>query len=449
MKLTDQFGNAVSTRNRTALDLYDQAVGQLGVYRADPMATIDEALAAEPDFIMGHCFKAGLLATTTERGNEAGIAASLEAAERHLGLALERERMHLAAARAWLARDFTGAAKLYGDISAEYPRDLFALQVAHLSDFFMGHSTMLRDRPAQVLHAWGERDPQRGLVLGMHAFGLEECGAYDDAEALGRRALELNPQDIWAAHAVAHVLEMRGQTRLGIDWIKNTAPGWSESNFFAFHNWWHLALCHLDEENYEPVLALYDTRIRPVPSRVAGEMIDASALLWRLRLRHVDVGDRWAELAASWQALGDDGYYSFNDIHALMAFLATGEARQVRRIMEGLEAAARRSDTNGMMSREVGLPMARALCAFERQDYEIAIDELQRIRGFAQRFGGSHAQRDLLQLTATEAALRAGRHSLARALVGERLTLKPRSGFNRQLLERAQVLGTDEDTRAA
>ena len=449
MKFADQFGNAVSTRNRTALDLYNQAVAQLAVYRSDPLATIDQALAAEPDFIMGHCFKAGLLATTSERGNEAGIAASLEAAERHVGLALERERMHLAAARAWLARDFAGAVRLYGDISAEYPRDLFALQVAHLFDFLLGHSTMLRDRPAQVLHAWGERDPQRGLVLGMHAFGLEECGAYDDAEALGRRAIELNSQDVWAAHAVAHVLEMRGQTRLGIDWIRNTSPGWSENNFLAFHNWWHLALFHLDEENYESALAVYDTRVRPAPSRVAGEMVDASALLWRLRLRHVDVGDRWTDLAASWEALGDDGYYSFNDVHALMAFLATGNARQVCRIMDGLEAAAHRSDTNGMMSREVALPMARALCAFERQDYEIAVDELQRIRAFAQRFGGSHAQRDLLQLTATEAALRAGRRSLARALIGERLALKPRSEFNRQLLERTQVLGTDEDTRAA
>ena len=120
-----------------------------------------------------------------------------------------------------------------------------------------------------------------------------------------------------------------------------------------------------------------------------------------------------SELAKSWEALGDDGYYAFNDVHALMAFLATGDQRQVDRIVDGLEAAARRPDTNGMMSREVGLPVARALCAIERQDYEITIDELQRARAFANRFGGSHAQRDLLQLTATEAAVRAGRRSLA------------------------------------
>ena len=278
MELTDQFGNTVSTRNRTALDLFDQAVKQLATYRADPMATIEEALAIQPDFVMGHCFKAGLLATTSERGNEAGITAALEAAERHVGVALERERMHINAARAWLTRDFAGAAKLYGDISAEFPRDLFALQVAHLFDFLLGNSTMLRDRPAQSLYAWGDRDPNRGLLLGMHAFGLEECGVYDDAEAIGRRAMELNPADVWAAHAVAHVLEMRGQTRLGCEWIKSTAPGWSEQNFLAFHNWWHLALFHLDDDNPEDALRVYDTRIRPAPTRVAGEMVDASAI---------------------------------------------------------------------------------------------------------------------------------------------------------------------------
>lgn len=449
MNLADRFGNAVSTRNRAALDLYDQAVAQLNFYRIDPIATIDQALAHDPGFVMGHCFKAGLLATTSERGSEPGIAAALEAAERHVGNALDRERMHLNAARSWLARDFAGAAKLYGDISTEYPRDLLSLQIAHLFDFLLGHSTMLRDRPAQVLHAWGDKDAQRGLVLGMHAFGLEECGAYDEAEASGRRAMDLSPNDVWAAHAVAHVLEMRAQTRSGIDWVRNTAPGWQDENFLAFHNWWHLALFHLDEEDYDSALVIYDTRIRPASTRVAGEMVDASALLWRLHLRNVDVGDRWAELAGSWEQLGDDGYYAFNDVHALMAFLATGNQRQVQRVMDGLNAAARRPDTNGIMSRDVGLPAARALCAFERQDFEVAIDELQRVRPFAHRFGGSHAQRDLLQLTVTEAAFRAGRRSLARALVAERLALKARSEFNRSLVERLQLFGGDENTRAA
>lgn len=442
MNLIDQLGNAVSARHRIALDLYDQAVTQFAFYRTDPIATIDEALGLDPSFIMGHCFKAGMLATSSEQGCEAAIAAALAAAERHVGHALERERMHLNAVRAWLGRDFAGAAKLYGDICAEYPRDFLALQIAHLMDFLLGHASMLRDRPAQALRAWGAADPLRGAILGMHAFGLEECGAYDDAEAIGRRAIELNPPDIWAAHAVAHVYEMRGQTRVGIDFLEKSAPDWSRHNFLAFHNWWHLALFHLDEGDCGTALALYDTHIRPAATCVAGEMVDASALLWRLRLRGIDVGERWNELARSWEALGDAGYYAFNDAHALMAFLATGNQRQSRRILEGLDAAARRKDTNAMMSREVGLPVARALQAFDGQDFEITVDELQRVRAFAHRYGGSHAQRDLLQLTATEAALRAGRSSLARALIAERLAHKPQSLFNRQLLERAQLLAS-------
>jgi hypothetical protein len=187
------------------------------------------------------------------------------------------------------------------------------------------------------------------------------------------------------------------------------------------------------------VLDLYDTRIRTPGSRIALEMIDASALLWRLRLRGADVGDRWNELADTWEAFGEDGYYAFNDVHALMAFLASGREHQVRRVMSALTAASARFDTNGMMSREVGLPAARALSAFERRDYEMAIEDLLRVRGHANRFGGSNAQRDLLNLTLIEAALRAGRLSLARSLAAERLSLKPDSPFNRRMLRLTEI----------
>lgn len=437
--LQDAHGNAVSTRSRAALDLYDKAAAQLSVYQVDPVATIDAALQEDPSFVMGHCFKASLLVTTTERAVEPAIAASLEAAERHVGHALPRERMYIGAARAWLAHDFAGAVKLFGDIAIEHPRDLFALQVAHVCDFFMGQASQLRDRPAQALPAWGSDDPRRGIVLGMHAFGLEECGNYAQAEKEGRRAVELNPADGWAAHAVAHVYEMEGRTERGVDWLQSSSAGWSPGSFFAYHNWWHLALYRLESEDYAGALALYDTRVRTPGSRVALEMIDASALLWRLRLRGVDVGDRWRDVADSWEAFGEDGYYAFNDVHGIAAFLATGRDGEVRRVMAALEKAAARFDTNGMMSREVGLPIARALCAFERRDYEMAIEDLLRVRGHAHRFGGSNAQRDLLNLTLIESALRAGRAPLARALAAERLSLKPESPFNRRMLRLSET----------
>jgi tetratricopeptide (TPR) repeat protein len=439
MTLADAHGNVVSTRSRAALDLYDRAAALFSRYQIDPLAKIDAALAEDPSFVMGHCFKASLLATTTEQAAEPAMAAALEAAERHVGQALPRERMYIGAARAWLARDFAGAVKLFGDIAVEYPRDLFALQIAHLGDFYLGQASQLRDRPAQALRAWGENEPARGFILGMQAFGFEETGDYRRAEQAGRRAVELHAQDSWAVHAVAHVFEMQGQTGQGIDWLESTSTAWAPDNFFAFHNWWHLALYHLDREDFASVLEVYDSHIRTAGSRIVVEMIDATALLWRLRLRGADVGDRWRELADAWQGFSEAGYYAFNDIHALAAFLAAGRDAEVRRVMTALQESSARFDTNGMMSREVGLPVARALCAFERGDHEMAIEDLLRVRGHAHRFGGSHAQRDLLNLTLLEASLRARRNSVTQALAAERLALKPASPFNRRMLRMSET----------
>ena len=69
------------------------------------------------------------------------------------------------------------------------------------------------------------------------------------------------------------------------------------------------------------------------------------------------------------------------------------------------------------------------------------------IRTIANRFGGSHAQRDLVHLTLVEAALRSDQGKLARALVAERTQLKPSSPFNWQLM--ARVLELNGDVSAA
>jgi hypothetical protein len=92
------------------------------------------------------------------------------------------------------------------------------------------------------------------------------------------------------------------------------------------------------------------------------------------------------------------------------------------------------------MTREVGLPASRAIVAFGRGDYASAIEALEPVRLAAYRFGGSHAQRDILGLTLVEAALRGGQARLARALAAERMNVKPSSQFNRALTERTRAM---------
>jgi hypothetical protein len=191
------------------------------------------------------------------------------------------------------------------------------------------------------------------------------------------------------------------------------------------------------------VLKLYDTKVRREDlSSLLLEWIDASALLWRLRLEGVDVGARWQSLAKSWERTADDGFYAFNDLHAMMAFLGAGRTDDVARTLASMRRTASEDSDNGSMTRAVGLPLAEAFVAFDAGNYAETVDKIGAVRGIAQRFGGSHAQRDILSLTMLHAALRAGTQPVAEALAAERLAHKPESPWARALSKRAQAIGT-------
>ena len=89
------------------------------------------------------------------------------------------------------------------------------------------------------------------------------------------------------------------------------------------------------------------------------------------------------------------------------------------------------------MTRNVGLPLAKAMLAFADGDYARTIELGLPVRDRAHTFGGSHAQRDVITLTLIEAALRSNRRSLARHLISERTTQKPQSAWGWRLLARA------------
>ena len=439
MTLKDARGLEVSTSSRDALDGYELALRRLQTYSGDPIAAIDGAIAADPGFGLAHSFKAHLLNLATEKAPQPMIRAAVEAAEALAARSTTRERGHAAAARAWLDGDFAGSLAAFEAVLAAHPRDALALQAAHVGDFFVGDAASLRDRVARRLPAWDASLPGYGYLLGMHAFGLEECGEYGKAEASGREAVERSRDDCWAIHAVAHVMEMQGRQRDGAEWLSSRAADWSTDNFFQVHNWWHLALFHLDLERSDEVLRLYDERIRAGGSKVVLDMLDASALLWRLKLAEVEAGAaRWAELADAWAPLTEDGIYAFNDVHAMMAFVGAGREAEQAALLAAMERAARRrSGSNAAMTREIGLPVARAIQAFGRERWGEAAKLLEPVRGRLNRFGGSHAQRDVFQQTLVEAALRAGHVELAGRLVDERLAAKPSSPRNWRLAARA------------
>jgi hypothetical protein len=435
---TNSLDLALSGADQASLAQFEAALADLQCYRNDPVAGAEAALALSPDFTMAHVLRAWLHLLGTE---PAGLAIARESLAAAAALpCTTREQGHIAALGHLVEGRWHEAGRVLEDVTIETPRDALALLAGHQIDFFTGHSRMLRDRIARALPAWSPGMSGYHSVVGMHAFGLEETGDYAAAERKGRLGVELEPHDAWSQHAVAHVLEMQGRQAEGIAWMRANPAGWAEGSFFAVHNWWHLALYHLEIGEIDDVLALFDDQIFGAQSGVVLDMVDASALLWRLMLQGIDVGDRWDAVAANWVPVAAAGNYAFNDAHAVMAFVGAGRLAEAEAVVEGQRAAMTGRGDNAAFTAEVGRAVCQACVAFGRGRYSEVVQLLRPVRSVAHRFGGSHAQRDVIDLTLIEAALRSGQGALARALVAERAAVRPESPLSRLFVRRADIL---------
>ena len=379
-----------------------QALHAFLCHRGDPLA-----LARREEGLRARLLEASLLLCSRDRRQfeQAGwVYAQLK----------DYSDPHIGAIGAAVDGEYARACRVYDEILARDPRDLLALAVAQVFDYYLGDPQSMRARSARVLQAW----PEHHAVLSMHAFALEECGDYGRAEELARRALELEPDDLRAHHAVAHVMEMEGRFEEGVRWMGERSRWWSGAGPASTHLWWHLALYHAELGRPGHALAIYDRRMQ---GEALSELIDASALLWRLHLQHVSLGNRFKTLATRWSPYAEDAHCAFNDLHAMMAFVAAGRRDSAQRLLAAQERRVRRVwGCNHDMTRLVGLPACRALAAFGEGDYAAAERLLRALPPVAHRIGGSHAQRDVLQLTRFAALSRKSRPGSAarmRALV--------------------------------
>ncbi len=409
---------------------FDRAVADYYALGGDPVGKLKQALACDPDFALGAVAIAGLYMIGGFRGDHPEVAGALQAAHSTIGKASVRERLHLAAVGAWAEGRAADATRAWEVILTDHPTDALALRFAQDAYFFLGQSLALRDSVARVLPAWEADNPLMSFILGAYAFGLEETGELGRAEEAGREALARNPRDAWATHALAHVMETACRQDEGIAFLKGTRADWGQAHFMAGHNGWHLALYLIEQGRTGEVLADYDRFTAP---KLADDMtldrVDAASLLWRLELAGVDVGDRWAPVARGWMAHVDDHVLGFNDLHCALAAARSPDACDAERLGRSLEKDARRGGGhNSRVMAEVGRPLIAGMLAFAAGDYARAVEALLPMRYEAFRIGGSHAQRDIVNLTLIAAAERSGQWRLARALLAERLALRPTPG---------------------
>ncbi len=419
----DLFGLDVSLTDAAAREAWSGVIlGSLAHAAATPghLATV---LRQEPDFGLAHAAR-GLFCLMLGRREMVAVATEAAATARSAmerSGATVRERLYLGALDAWLAGRPSGAAAAMAEVLRLWPQDGLAMKIEQGVRFMLGDQAGMRGAVERLLPLYQADHPALGYLYGCHAFTLEEAGAYAQAEAAGRRGLELAPDDAWGLHAVAHIYDMTGRADEGIAFLQANTAGWAHCNNFRYHVWWHMALLLLDRGEREAALALYDAEIRKDRTDDYRDIANATSLLMRLELEGLDIGQRWEELAVLCAARTDDGCLAFADLHYMLALCAGGRDVAARDLVRRMHVDALRNmhEMDAVM-RHPALSVARGLQAFTEGHHAAAFASLRAGLSGLQAIGGSHAQRDVFERVAVEAAIRSGDLASAQRLLDDR-----------------------------
>lgn len=424
----DARGLELTTSSTVAAGHIDQAVADFLDYRMTASAEVKAALAEDQDFVLALCFRGYFLMMLENRAILPKVQQTLERIGSNLNAVTPRERLHVKALEAWAAGDLSRACLYWEELLTETPRDLLALKLHHTMTFYTGRSHVLRSVVSSVLDAWDETVPGYGYVQGMYAYALEECGAYDAAERWGRQAFERNPEDLWAIHSVAHVLEMQGRSEEGTRWLDYSQDQWAHKNPFKAHVWWHAALFLLAQGDFDRALDLYDTKLCSVNSASYVDVSNQASMLKRLEIGGVDVGDRWDVLGEHAETRIHDHLLPFRDVHFCLALAAKGDFGAARRQIASMQSfSSEGTGWTAEVTKSTLIPLCEGIIAYESGEYGAACDLMWPMRNELALIGGSHAQRDLFAQILGDTALRGSKLAIARSLLAERVARRPTS----------------------
>lgn len=393
--MQDQFGNAVTCSSAAALAAYDRAVDlQLhawpGVFEA-----IDEALAAAPDFALGHAVHALALAAWG-RGAEAHAARARAQAAPHDDA---RERSHIdLIATVIQGRTIEALGKVQAHVRA-WPTDALAASTAmgayglfafsgradHNQARLVFLDTLLPHYPAEF--PW---------LLAHRGWARIELGQTDEGLSMARRALAMRPKNGHNAHIVMHGLYETREPQAALDFIAAWLPTYPDHGLIWGHLQWHGALAELAlGQNGQALQRLLGPITAFTPRGTPFMMLaDIVSLPWRLGMLGV-AGVPWALAAQHVEKYFPNGSNPFGELH--LAMLAS--ARKDRAALAASVQRMRVSADAGHEGARVVSQWGQALQSMQDGDHAAARALLDICCAEAARVGGSQAQRDTIALT--------------------------------------------------
>ena len=399
----------------TAARAYDHVIEGYLLNRNDTSQRLKALLSEDGECAMAHVMRGAFTMGAFNAGNMDFIRKCLGDAQTHAAKATPREQAHVTALELWINGDFDATMAAWEDICRQWPRDILAFRLHHFLGFWLGRPGALMSNVEAVLPHWSRALPAFGTIHACRAFAHEEAGSYVIAEHSGHLAVEIDPSDIWATHAIAHTYEMQGRRSEGLDLLQRLKNNWDGGNNLLHHLWWHQALFHYDRRDFDTVLDLYDHKFRDLDSALTQQMPDlyidvqnAVSILYRLERAGVDGGARWSELADKAAARKGDGSSPFTLPHWMLALTRLERFDDATALLDGARDFAEDSHASQAAPLlQAAIPVCEAILLDARGDPAKGLDHMRPALAATHTLGGSHAQQDLLERVFADMALRA------------------------------------------
>ena len=406
MAIKDGYGNTISTKSADARDRYDQGVHLFLGANFGAAEAFEAAVGFDPEFCLGHAALARALMM------DGRMPQAKEALSRARELAVstsEREQAHVAAFAALFDGNPSKARDIVKTHVSNYPRDAMAAQLCCSVFGLIGFSGKV-GREAELLayteallpHYQGD-----WWMMSMHALSLCETGQIAASQTLMEQSLTLNPRNANGAHFKSHEQYEAGDLTGGRSYLSNWIDGYDNRSVLHGHLSWHIALWALHEGDETAMWDAIEHGVQPGSSHSLpiNVLTDTAAILYRAEIAGIPVApERWKDLSAYAAQFFPETGQSFADMHAALCHAMAGDGARLAHIAETAKGFA------GDLVR----PVAKGWGEIARENWSGALEHLSQVMATAERFGGSRAQRDLIELAYVNVLMKLGHDGEAR-----------------------------------
>ena len=407
--LVDSYGNKNSTNSVDAIASYNQGVHQFLGAEPGVEASFRTAISADPNFTLGHI---GLAREMQLRGRSDDMKKSLNTAFETSQNLSAREQSHLNVSSLLLrGKSAEARAAVYEHVK-EWPRDVLIAQMCTSVFGLIGFSG-LPGREAEQLSFMTNLAPNYGddwWCKAQLAFAQLEVGQLDEAGINIEEALISNPNSAHSKHIRAHLYYENLQDEDGLNYLQRHWANYDPSGALYNHISWHVGLWSLEAGNLEQMWDVLDKHISPDNSQgpPLNILTDSAALLFRAELAGVEVTpERWRGLSAYAMTKFANPGLGFADLHAAITHARAGNIEALENII---------ANAKGPVS-TLTKKVAKAYRHMQEGEWLSASELFMSVVREHARFGGSNAQRDLLDFSLAACLIHQGRTREAKTIL--------------------------------